>query len=162
VLVPGRSRQRLHQTLAVAYADGLLSEETFVARVDALLADPIVEPGRITGDLFLRRRARWMTRIAERARGLYERPSGSDTLLALDWSGAGAELTIGRHTDCDIVLGEASISRRHAQLRFRDGRWILQDLCSTNGTFVNGDPVGRCELRPGDRILIGPRRLIVD
>jgi pSer/pThr/pTyr-binding forkhead associated (FHA) protein len=83
-------------------------------------------------------------------------------LLALDWDGGRTELLIGRHLDCDVVLADASVSRLHARLRFRDGRWIFQDLESMNGTTVNGARVGRCELRPGDRIRIGPDTLTVD
>ena len=60
------------------------------------------------------------------------------------------------------MLGDLSVSRRHALLRFRDGRWILQDLESTNGTRVNGEPVGRCQLRPGDALQVGDVRLLVD
>jgi hypothetical protein len=45
---------------------------------------------------------------------------------------------------------------------YRDGKWVLHDLKSTNGTLVNGAPVGRSELRPGDRILLGDERLTID
>jgi pSer/pThr/pTyr-binding forkhead associated (FHA) protein len=83
-------------------------------------------------------------------------------LLALDWSGAHNEMLIGRHRSCDVVLSDLSVSRRHARLFFRDGRWILQDLHSTNGTQVNGSRVGRCELRPGDDITIGDEHLSID
>jgi pSer/pThr/pTyr-binding forkhead associated (FHA) protein len=61
-----------------------------------------------------------------------------------------------------VTLADPGVSRRHAHLRFRDGRWILQDLESTNGTTVNGVRVGRCELRPGDVIGVGDTRLLVD
>ena len=45
---------------------------------------------------------------------------------------------------------------------FRDGSWILQDLESTNGTLLNGVRVGRCRLRPGDRIRLGTEELRID
>jgi pSer/pThr/pTyr-binding forkhead associated (FHA) protein len=64
--------------------------------------------------------------------------------------------TIGRE-DCDILLADESVSRRHATLRVSDGRYVLQDETSTHGTHVNGDPVppdGR-ELVNGDRITFG-------
>lgn len=83
-------------------------------------------------------------------------------LLALDWSGQQSDLLIGRHQACDVVLEAPSVSRRHARLVFRDHRWIVQDLHSTNGTVVNGTRVGRCELRPGDALLLGDERLTID
>jgi pSer/pThr/pTyr-binding forkhead associated (FHA) protein len=83
-------------------------------------------------------------------------------LLALDWSGAQSELVIGRHDNCDIVVGEPSVSRHHARLVFRDHKWIIHDLKSTNGTIVNGTRVGRCELRPGDCVGLGNAHLKVD
>ena len=51
-----------------------------------------------------------------------------------------------------MVVGHPSVSRRHARLSFRDGHWVLRDLDSTNGTRVNGTPVVRYRLEPGDRL----------
>ena len=61
-----------------------------------------------------------------------------------------------------MVFVNTTVSRRHAQLRFRDGKWVLRDLGSTNGTTVNGVRVGRCELLPGDRLGLGELLLTVD
>jgi pSer/pThr/pTyr-binding forkhead associated (FHA) protein len=83
-------------------------------------------------------------------------------LLALDWTGGRDELVIGRHPSCDLVLEEATVSRRHALLTFRDGGWTVQDLESTNGTHLNGQWVGRARLRPGDRLALGRQLLRVD
>lgn len=99
MLRPGSERQRLARTLGAAYADGLLSQETFAH---------------------------------------------------------------GRSSSCDVVLSEASVSRRHVRLHYRDGRWVLHDLNSTNGTSVNGARVGRCEIRPGDRLVLGNEQLQID
>ena len=60
------------------------------------------------------------------------------------------------------MLEDPAVSRRHARLSFRDGRWILQDLGSRNGTRVNGVRVGRCEVRPGDLVELGNTHLTVD
>jgi pSer/pThr/pTyr-binding forkhead associated (FHA) protein len=54
------------------------------------------------------------------------------------------------------------VSRRHALLRFRDGAWIVRDLESMNGTTVNGSPVVRCRLQPGDQLAFGDEALVVD
>ncbi len=49
-------------------------------------------------------------------------------------------VTFGRADDCDVVVADLQVSRRHAVLFWRDG-WTMRDLTSANGTFVNGDPI---------------------
>ena len=67
----------------------------------------------------------------------------------------GAPCVIGRSTDCDLPLPSLEASRRHAEIRWQDGRFILRDLGSTNGTLLNGVVVlGESALAPGDRIEI--------
>ncbi len=65
------------------------------------------------------------------------------------------ELTIGRSSELDMVLIEDMVSRKHARLTVAPGGITIADLGSTNGTFVNGEKVGRAQLKEGDRILIG-------
>ena len=60
------------------------------------------------------------------------------------------------------MLSSGAVFRRHAQLFFRDDKWVIRDLGSTNGTRVNGVPVGRCRLRPGDRVALGDTVLRID
>jgi hypothetical protein len=60
--------------------------------------------------------------------------------------------SIGRRRDSDIVVDDPSVSRLHAQLRQRYGRWVIFDLGSSGGTTVNGEPVAECALQPGDVI----------
>lgn len=65
-------------------------------------------------------------------------------------------LTIGRNPTEGLVLGSDSlVSRQHARLEYAGGQWILTDVGSRNGTFVNGARVTRQALRPGDQIQIG-------
>jgi len=64
----------------------------------------------------------------------------------------GPVLHIGRALDNDIVLEDPRVSRHHAQLHRRFGRYVLYDLGSSGGTMVNGYPVQECVLRPGDVI----------
>jgi hypothetical protein len=67
---------------------------------------------------------------------------------------------IGRAAEADLRLEDSGVSRRHAELRYADGRVELIDLGSTNGVTVNGKPVGRAELRDGDRLDIASTTLI--
>ncbi|HWB65525.1 MAG TPA: DUF3662 and FHA domain-containing protein [Mycobacteriales bacterium] len=66
---------------------------------------------------------------------------------------------IGRAAECDIRLDDPGVSRRHAELRYADGRVELVDLRSTNGVRVNGSPTGRAVLQDGDRIEAGSTTL---
>jgi len=68
---------------------------------------------------------------------------------------AGAEVIVGRESDLDLVLAEDMVSRRHAKLVVKGDEVTIQDLGSTNGTYVNGQKVKRAKLAEGDRILVG-------
>lgn len=66
-----------------------------------------------------------------------------------------SEIIVGRSSDLDMVLVEDMVSRRHAKLTVNGDQVFIQDLGSTNGTFVNGERIKRARLQEGDRILIG-------
>src|SRR5829696_6727321 len=64
--------------------------------------------------------------------------------------------TLGRSRSCDVVLDDANVSRRHAEIRPRGDGWFVADLGSTNGVAVNGTRIEQAHaLRPGDRIELG-------
>src|SRR6188768_2328211 len=65
------------------------------------------------------------------------------------------EIIIGRSSDLDMVLVEDMVSRKHAKISTTDDEVYIQDLGSTNGTFVNGEKITRSRLQEGDRILVG-------
>jgi len=65
------------------------------------------------------------------------------------------EIIIGRSSDLDMVLVEDMVSRKHAKISTDDHTVSIQDLGSTNGTFVNGEKVRAIRLKEGDRILVG-------
>lgn len=67
---------------------------------------------------------------------------------------------LGRGTDCDLRLVDPGVSRHHAELRVEDGQVVLVDLGSTNGTFVNGQPVRRVGLSDGTHVTLGRTTLI--
>ena len=65
-------------------------------------------------------------------------------------------VTVGRSRQCEIVVEDPNVSRRHAELRPRGGSWVFTDLGSTNGSRVNGRPVdGPTVVKPGDEIELG-------
>jgi len=65
------------------------------------------------------------------------------------------QIYLGRKTTNDFVLEDDSVSRIHAYISYERHRHILYDAGSLNGTFVNKKPVSSCELKDGDKILIG-------
>src|SRR5438067_6207921 len=70
-------------------------------------------------------------------------------------------ISVGRDPKNDIVLDDRRVSRRHAEVRLRLGRYTLYDLQSTNGTFVNGRRIAEMVLSDEDRITIGGAELVV-
>jgi hypothetical protein len=71
----------------------------------------------------------------------------------------GERTTIGRSPDCGVFLDDVTVSRRHAELVLRDERWVIEDLGSLNGTFVNRRRVDSAQLEDGDELQIGKYRL---
>ncbi|MCA9933469.1 MAG: FHA domain-containing protein [Ardenticatenaceae bacterium] len=71
------------------------------------------------------------------------------------WTIDTPEFTIGRGSDCQVILPERQVSRYHAKIWFENGRYLLEDLESKNGTHLNGGPVeGKVPLQDGDEISI--------
>ena len=72
-------------------------------------------------------------------------------------------VNIGRADYNDLVLPEPSVSTAHAKLQRREGVWVLQDLDSTNGSFVDGERVkGEAALAPGAVVRIGDVQLVFE
>ncbi len=68
----------------------------------------------------------------------------------------GAEITIGRVQGNDLVLPKGNVSKRHARILFREGRFIVTDLNSTNGTYVNRRRIAQATIiREEDRVYVG-------
>src|SRR3954447_22058527 len=68
--------------------------------------------------------------------------------------GAQPEIVVGRSSELDMVLVEDMVSRRHARIECGE-QIVIEDLGSTNGTFVNGEKIKKATLKEGDRVLIG-------
>lgn len=70
--------------------------------------------------------------------------------------------SVGRSSECDLVLRDHRSSRHHADIRWDGQQWQVIDRGSTNGTFVNGLQVHRpYDLRPGDRVTIGETTMVL-
>lgn len=67
----------------------------------------------------------------------------------------GKDIIVGRSSELDMVLVEEMVSRKHAKITVRRGKITIEDLGSTNGSFVNGERIQQAELHEGDRVLIG-------
>ena len=71
-----------------------------------------------------------------------------------------AVTTIGRHAESTIVLDDITVSRRHSEIHKTDGRYLVKDAGSLNGTYVNQERVDVAELRQGDELQVGKFHLI--
>ncbi|MFV9672040.1 MAG: FHA domain-containing protein [Acidimicrobiia bacterium] len=74
---------------------------------------------------------------------------------------ADGDTIAGRGANCDIFLGDITVSREHARFCIEDGVLRIQDLGSTNGTYVNGSWADAYALSAGDEVIIGKFHLIV-
>ena len=72
----------------------------------------------------------------------------------------GSDIVIGRSPDCDIRLVVENVSRKHARIFFHNEEFMIEDLDSTNGLFVNGVKIVRCALRNNDQIALGGVKLL--
>lgn len=76
---------------------------------------------------------------------------------------ASDSLTLGRSADCDIVIDDLLVSRRHARLgRDANGAWFLEDLDSANGTLVDGTRVDRTTIHDGSRVTLGSSSFVFE
>jgi diguanylate cyclase (GGDEF)-like protein len=81
-------------------------------------------------------------------------PPGPD--MGRRWPlGSTDEIVVGRGSDCDIQIDRDSVSRRHARVYRVEELWYVEDLGSTNGSYINDVPIQRSPLRDGDFVKIG-------
>ena len=94
-------------------------------------------------------------------------PEGAQAMFFLEWDTRCVPLPLGQHVigraaDALISIGSEKVSRRHALITVTKNGVAIQDLDSKNGTYVGATRVeGTVDLRPGDRIVVGPATLIV-
>ena len=94
-------------------------------------------------------------------------PAGAALLVVKRGPNAGsrflldrASTSAGRHPDSDIFLDDVTVSRRHAEFRSDAGEFVVVDVGSLNGTYVNREPVDTAVLANGDEVQIGKFRLV--
>ncbi|HVS33061.1 MAG TPA: SpoIIE family protein phosphatase [Thermoanaerobaculia bacterium] len=86
-------------------------------------------------------------------------PNSAPLQLALPPS----TITLGRASDCTIPIRDKFLSRRHAEINFDDGMWIVKDCGSVNGTLLNGNRLlAPATLKPGDRIILGDSEVVFE
>jgi hypothetical protein len=151
------TRERALAELRRGYMSGRIGSDTFALRVDQALSAPSrTELRGLTGDLPAPVRP---PGPLERLRAALPRRNARPLLLPSPELVEHARLVLGRGSDCTVVLADITVSRRHAELVLRDGCWILRDLGSSNGTWVNGRQVVEAEVRSGDLVVLGDCRL---
>src|SRR5579871_1710457 len=74
----------------------------------------------------------------------------------------GGAITIGRSPDNSIPIDNLAVSSRHAQIKSEQGRLVIEDLDSLNGTFLNNQRVKRAALKIGDVVMVGKNCIYVD
>ncbi len=82
----------------------------------------------------------------------YHAADGRAERVVLD---PGQETSIGRHPNCTITVSQASVSRKHARVFFEAGGYFVEDLNSSNGTYVNDQRISRVSLADNDRLRCG-------
>ena len=153
-------RERIVALLRRRFSEGYLSTETFEERAGvAYAARDARELDSLVGDLPSSRRLLAALRRLARAVGLEREPAPmlmSEPPLGV----VPRALVIGRNPDCDLVVSDPTVSRRHAELRREADHWVLSDLGSSNGTRVNGWRVERAAVGVGDEVMLGGQRLV--
>ena len=100
--------------------------------------------------------------------GIDDLPEGAATLVVTRGPGAGSRFVLdddvvqaGRHPESNIFLDDVTVSRRHAELARSGGAWIVRDVGSLNGTYVNRQRIeDQAPLKNGDELQIGRFKLV--
>jgi len=159
-------RDEIVGELRERFAEGRLTQDTFLRRVDAALhAQQRAELQLLVADLPRRRQSSLIAAVGKSRRSAqailssWLRSAPPALLLP---SGEQQRFTIGREQACDMTVYDESVSRWHAALERDAHGWLLTDLGSTNGTRVNGWRVnGRVPIRPGDQVTFGALTVVI-
>ncbi len=99
---------------------------------------------------------------SESAQEHYHRPLATITVRGVDHDVVlrGERMVVGRLNSCDVCLSDSNASRQHSAFVPEGAGWAVEDLGSTNGTWVNGQRIDRLRLRDGDVIVVGVTELV--
>jgi len=99
--------------------------------------------------------------------GLESLPAGTALLVVKRGPNAGSRFlldkdltTAGRHPESDIFLDDVTVSRRHAEFSRREEGFVVRDVGSLNGTYLNRERIDEADLSNGDEVQIGKFRLV--
>jgi hypothetical protein len=147
-------RERAVALLRARCLDGYLSMDTFEFRLGrALNARSAVELRQLVADI-VRIRRPWTVRLTRAGVAAH-----ASLHVALPDTGT---VVLGRSSTCDVKLREATVSRRHLELRALGEAWMAVDLGSTNGTWLLGQRLGRGRVLPGDELVLGECPVVLD
>jgi hypothetical protein len=157
-------RERVMDALKAGARDGRLSLDTFSSRVErAIVARSSGQLHELVRDLPVGRPLRRLIRAAMASLSALTAEAESawrePRIPRLALPASRTIVTIGRAPDCECVLTDETVSRRHARIWRASDSWLLTDLNSTNGTRLNGwRVVEAIEVRPGDLVSFGTTR----
>ena len=140
--------------------DGCLTLDTFASRVEsAYRARTEEELSVLVEDLPPRGGLRGL--LSRFFNGLGQRPVAGPPAVEIEvlLPSSASALTVGRSAECDVVVGEATVSRVHAELRHQRDGWTVRDLGSLNGTWLNGSRVREAHVSRGDVLRLGGLRM---
>ena len=131
-----------------------------------VIADPELTPEAVGIHIDYAQHDHWQGKTALQTvpRQITEEPIPANAYLIINGKEQAAltkaVINIGRRSTSDIVLNDPMVSRDHVQLRAEQGKYLLFDLSSTGGTFVNNRQVHSAALKPGDVIRLGKTLLV--
>jgi hypothetical protein len=154
-------RERTVGALKSAYVADQLSTGTFELRLERVIrAKTRAELRGLIADL-----PSWAGLIA-RARWVWRAPAPvpaptDDGALVVVLDRLSLRAVLGRREGCEVRMEDPTVSRVHASLRRERDEWVLVDLDSRNGTFIDGRRIGRACVRPGDDVRLGAQRVLL-
>jgi hypothetical protein len=154
-------RERTVGALKHAYVADQLSTGTFELRLERVIRAKTRDELRgLIADL-----PSWAGLIARalRVRGAPRLvPAADDDALVVVLDRLSLRAVLGRQEGCEVRMEDPTVSRVHASLRRERGEWVLVDLDSRNGTFIDGRRIGRVCVRPGDDLRLGAQRVLLE